>query len=279
MENLNQESQTTETTEVKKVEAKAKKGERKEHSKESLNFKCEQFFGKNWKFVGGFIAVALLVFAYEISNISERMETLEEVVRENNGKVVLTTTDGRAIKVTKEPLKAEYLKQFAISIFLNNFIVSRSQLTNNFEKPNFKNYDEVLDNVPSLRNILRNFIDSKNDEKAGIKANPQAVGDLRAYVQWLISAVAQDKLPEYIAIKDYNLEKYEYSGNSFDIELSIIIIAQSYILSQNEYKQQQGIFKLKAQGDFDLSKSSDINPYGMRINSLKIQPVVKDTKA
>lgn len=79
------------------------------------------------------------------------MENLEEVVRENNSKVVLTTSDGRAIKVTKEPLKAEYLKQFATSVYVNHFIVSRSQLTNNFEKPNFKDYSEVLDNVPNLK--------------------------------------------------------------------------------------------------------------------------------
>lgn len=242
---------------------------------ESLNFKCEQFFGKNWKFVGGFIALALLVLAYELSEISSRMQSLEKIVFENNSKVVLTTSDGRAIKVTKEPLKAEYLKQFATSTFVNGFIVSRSQLTNNFEKPNFKDYGEALNNIPHLKNILINFIDSKADPEQNIEINQVAVGDLRAYVQWLISAVAQDKLPEYIAIKDYSLEKYEYDGNRFNLELNIKVIAQSYILSQNNYISQDGIFKIVSQGSFDLSKSSNINPYGMRINRIKVNPIVK----
>ena len=245
---------------------------------ESLNFKCEQFFGKNWKFVASFIALALLVLAYELSEISSRMQSLEEIVFENNSKVVLTTSDGRAIKVTKEPLKAEYLKQFATSIFVNSFIVSRSQLTNNFEKTNFKDYSEALNNLPNLKNILIYFIDSKEDKKHNTAVNAIAVGDLRAYVQWLISAVAQDKLPEYIAIKDYSLEKYEYEGNKFNLELNIKVMAQSYILSQDTYISQQGIFKIISQGSFDLSKSSDINPYGMRIERIKINPVVKSSQ-
>ncbi|ARE81411.1 hypothetical protein [Campylobacter helveticus] len=274
--NLTQElKETKENKETKPSEMKKKSSPRKS---ESLNFKCEQFFGKNWKFVASFIALALLVMAYEMSNINERMSSLEQIVQENNGKVVLTTSDGRAIKVTKEPLKAEYLKQFALSTYVNNFIVSRSQLTNDFQKVNFKNYDELLANVPNLRVILREFMDSKADESKKIEVNKVAVGDLRAYVQWLIAATAQDKLPEYIAIKDYSVDKYEYSANQFTIELSIKVVAQSYILSRNEYVSQQGIFKIKSKGSFDLSKSSDINPYGMRIESLKIEPIIKTSQ-
>lgn len=258
-----------------KVNGKETKDNKSFLKTESLNFKCEQFFGKNWKFVASFIALALIVLAYEMSEISSRMESLEKIVFENNSKVVLTTSDGRAIKVTKEPLKAEYLKQFATSTFVNSFIVSRSQLTNNFEKPNFKDYGEALNNLPNLKNILLYFMDSKEDKENNIPVNAVAVGDLRAYVQWLISAVAQDKLPEYIAIKDYSLEKYEYEGNKFNLELNIKVIAQSYILSQDTYVSQSGIIKIISQGSFDLTKSSDINPYGMRIERIKINPIVK----
>ncbi|EAI9880158.1 hypothetical protein F7N80_09460 [Campylobacter coli] len=243
---------------------KTEKQKKEVRKTEDINFKCNQFFGKNWKYIAFFIALTMILGAYELSKISSRMQNLEKIVQENNGKVVLTTSDGRAIKVTKEPLKAEYLKQFAVSVYVNNFIVSRSQLTNNFEKPNFKDYSEVLDNVPFLRIILKEFMESKT-----------SIGDLRAYVQWLISSVAQDKLPEYIAIKDYSVDKYEYSGNKYSIEISIKVIAQSYILSENAYKQQEGIFKISSKGSFDLSKSTDVNPYGLKIDSLKISPVIK----
>ncbi|EAK3496111.1 hypothetical protein ABZL51_001617 [Campylobacter jejuni] len=259
--------------------------EKNNHSKkeirkeENLNFKCEQFFGKNWKYVGLFIGLSLLIVAYEVSNISSRMEKLEKVVEDNNGKVVLTTSDGRALKVTKEPLRAEYLKQYAISVYVNNFIVSKSQLTNNFEKNSFKNYGEVLKGVPTLRNIFYYYIDSKADDAKNIKVNKKALGDLIAYTQWLISAVAEDKLPEYISIKDYSLDKYEYNGNKYKIELSIKVIAQSWIISQGAYTQQQGIFKIVSEGSFDLSKSNDINPYGLRIESLKIYPLIKSNSS
>ncbi|CAD7289527.1 hypothetical protein LMG7974_01604 [Campylobacter majalis] len=232
--------------------------------KETMGFKCEQFFGKNWKFVGSFIGISMLVMAYQIGDISSKMDELTKVVYENNGKVVLTTTDGRALKVVKEPLKAEYLKQFAVSTFVNNFIVSKSQLTNNFEKIQFSNPSEVLDNVPSLRMILKNYIDT-----------PQGAGDIKAYSTWLISAVVNDKLPEYIALKDYSLDRYEYNQNKYELEISIKVIAQSWIIAKNEYVAQNGVIKIKANGSFDLGKSNDINPYGMRIDRLIITPVIK----
>lgn len=260
---------------INKEQSKLKRDKKAEPYKESLNFHCEQFFGKNWKYIASFLGIAILVSAYELHNISSKINDLEQVVLENNEKVVLTTSDGRAIKVTKEPLKAEYLKQFAISTYINNLIVSRSQLTNNFKTNQFKDYGEVMDNVPQIRNILTNFMDYKEDEEKGIKVNQIAVGDLRAYVQWLISATAQDKLPEYIAIKDYSVEKYEYTGNKFSTEIIIKVVAQSYILSDNTYKQQIGNFKIISDGSFDLNKSSDINPYGMRIERLKIEPITK----
>lgn len=243
--------------------------------KESMNFKCEYFFGKNWKFVAFFIGIAILVCAYELNSISYRMKQLERIVLENNEKVVLTTTDGRAIKVTKEPLKAEYLKMFVVSTFVNNFIVSRSQLTNNFSQIAFKNYSEVLDNVPQIRNILHNFMDYQNDSKKNIVANRIAVGDLRGYVQWLINAVAQDRLPEYIVLKDYSVEKYEYEGDKFSIAINIKVVTQSYILSRNEYQQGESTFSISGTGKFYLERSSDVNPYGLRIESLKINPVTK----
>ena len=273
--NKNNVEEKTKDKNKKQNEKSKKNAVAKDPHKESLNFHCEQFFGKNWKYIASFLGIAILIFAYELNHISTKMNDLEQVVLENNSKVVLTTSDGRAIKVTKEPLKAEYLKQFAISTYVNNLIVSRSQLTNNFQASQFKDYGEVMDNVPQIRNILTNFMDYKEDEEKGIQVNQVAVGDLRAYVQWLISATAQDKLPEYIAIKDYSVEKYEYTGNKFSTEIIIKVVAQSYILSENNYKQQNGNFRIISEGSFDLNKSSDINPYGLRIERIKIEPIVK----
>nr|MBP3724489.1 hypothetical protein [Campylobacter sp.] len=117
-----------------------------------------------------------------------------------------------------------------------------------------------------------------NKERDG-SLNEQAIGDLRAYIQWLISAVAQDKLPEYISLKDYSVDKYEYSGNKFSIVISINTIAQSYILATDKYVSQNGIFTIQSQGSFDLSKATDVNPYGMRIERIKINPIIKGSNA
>ncbi|RAX56487.1 hypothetical protein CCZ01_09335 [Helicobacter monodelphidis] len=236
---------------------------------ESLNFKCEQFFGKNWKYIFFGIILGCFVIALEIHSISNRMESLEQIVLDNNGKVVFATSDGRAIKVTKTPLKAEYLKQFAISTYVNNFIYSRAQLTNDFSKPNFTKYSDILENAPNLALIFREYIN---------KEDKQAIGDLIAYLQWLMSAIAQDKLPEYIAIKDSSVNAYEYSANHFKISLEIKVIAQSFIIAKNEYVNQNGVIKIVSEGSFDLTKSSDANPYGLRIKRFSIVVPTKDNQ-
>ncbi|EEU7469631.1 hypothetical protein HEJ31_000521 [Campylobacter jejuni] len=234
--------------------------------KESLSFKCEQFFGKNWKYVFFFVCFCLIVMTWQINSMNSSISDLKQVVADNNGKVVLTTTDGRAIRVIKEPIKAEYLKQFAVSTIVNNFVISRAQLTNNFTKPNFKDYNDVLQTVPSLKTLFVNFIDTKDK---------QSIGDFRAYLQWLISAVAQDKLPEYISIKDYSVDKYEYNQNTFNMTVSIKVISQNYIIALNEYSNNQGVITVTAKGSFNLERATDINPYGLRISELAINPVTK----
>ena len=237
---------------------------------ENLNFKCEQFFGKNWKYVFSFMAFAILIVAYEIHTISTRMASLEKTVADNNGKVVMTTMDGRAIRVVKEPLKAELLKHFAASSLVNNLVVSRSLLTQDFSRLTYKDYGEMLESVQSLATIYRDFLDTKKGEEDKV-----AIGDFIAYLQWLLSAVAQDKLPEFITIKDYTIDNYQYNGDKFTIEISVKTVTQSYLIAKDDYVTQQGVFKIAVEGDFNLEKSSDINPYGMRIHRLKINPLVK----
>ena len=233
---------------------------------ETLSWKAERFFAKNWQYIFWGIIIAMLIVAWSLYNITTRMTSLEATVAENNGKVVLTTSDGRAIKVTKTPLKAEYLKQFTVSTFVNNFIVSRAQLTDNFNKNTFTKFSNILENSQSLAMIYTDYLD---------KENKQAVGDFTSYLQWLLSAIGQDKLPEYIAIRDYNIQEFEYNENKFRIVLNVSVSAQSYILAQAQYFTQNGNIKIIATGTYNLEQSSDNNPYGMRINSFGIDMITK----
>lgn len=233
---------------------------------ESLSFKCEMFFGKNWKYIFWGMIIALLIFAYQLSSINGQMKKLEQVIYENNSKVVLTTTDGRAIKVVKTPLKAEYLKQFAVSVFVNNFIASRYMLTDNFNKTNIQNYKNILENSKNLGDIYLHFLN---------KENKDAVGQFVSYLQWLINAIATDKLPEYINIVNYQINSFEYNENTYTIDISIKVATNSYILALGKYRSESGIVRIKANGDFSLERSTDNNPYGMYINSFEIEMVTK----
>jgi len=233
---------------------------------EKLSFKCEMFFGKNWKHIFWGIVVLLLLFLWQISQISNRMQELEKVVYENNGKVVFSTADGRAIRVTKEPLKAENLKLYATSVFVNNFIASRSMLTKDFSKTNIATYKDILENTKTLGDIYLYFLD---------KENKDAVGQFINYIQWLINGIATDKIPEYINILEYTINSFVYKDNRYAIDLSIKVATNSYILALGKYRDEIGQINIKAKGDFDLQRSSDANPYGMNINNFSITAVTK----
>jgi hypothetical protein len=234
--------------------------------KESTEYKAEIFFAKNWKYIFWALIVVLILQLWGWNNITGEMKDLKQVVRENNDKVVLTTTDGRAIKVTKEPIKAEYLKAYAVSTFANGFIVGRANVTNNFEETKFMKPSDVIKNAPNLANIWTNFI--RDDDKI-------LKGKFLSYLNWLINAIATDKLPEFIAIQNYVVDKYEYEGNKFKIGISVTVNAQSYVLSLGKYVSSKGVITIEGEGYFDLSYSKDDNPYGMNMTDFKINMVTK----
>lgn len=234
--------------------------------KESLSFKAEMFFAKNWKFIFWGLIIVLILQTYRWHDLSNSMRSLEDTVRDNNSKVVLTTVDGRAIKVTKEPIKAEYLKAYAVSKFANGFIVGRANITNNFEDTSIIKASDVLKNTAILGDIWTNFI--KDDDKL-------MKGKFVSYLNWLINAIAIDKLPEFIAIQNYNVDKFEYEGNKFKIGLTVTVNAQSYILSLGKYVSNKGQITIEGEGGFDLNDSTDTNPYGMSITDFKINMITK----
>ncbi|MDR0467250.1 MAG: hypothetical protein LBG67_00150 [Campylobacteraceae bacterium] len=236
---------------------------------EDFNFLANQFFGRNWKFIFYGLMITLLFGVWSINKISNKIHELEKTVEDNNGKVVLLTTDGRVVRITKEPLKAEYFKQYAVSIFVNNFIVDRSRITNNFSTKQFKSANDVLANSKNLNLVYNEFIN---------KENAQSVGYFGSYLNWLLNAIGQDTLPEYISITDYSVNKYEHNGKNFKITIDIKVAAQSFMLAQNKYIQQSGSVLIEGEGEFDFAQATDTNPFGMKINGFTIRMVTKDNR-
>ena len=253
-----------------KIEQQPKLKKVKESSGvEDFNFLANQFFGRNWKFIFWGLMITLLFGVWSINRISNKIYELEKIVEDNNGKVVLLTTDGRVVRITKEPLKAEYFKQYAVSIFVNNFIVDRSRITNNFSTKQFKSANDVLANSKNLNLIYNEFINQKN---------AQSVGYFGSYLNWLLNAIGQDTLPEYISITDYSVNKYEHNGQNFKITIDIKVAANSYILAEAKYVQQSGSVLIEAEGEFNFSSATDNNPFGMKINSFNIKMVTKSSR-
>lgn len=230
--------------------------------KNTLDQKAELFFAKNWKYLFGTIALAVLIIVWEIHSIGGKMENLEKTVAENNGKVVLTTTDGKAVNTTPD---VKLLEEHIVYTLVNNIIVPRSQFPANSNQgsPNDEKY--ILNNSKTLKMIQENYLSN----------NGSAFGDFEGHKQRLLTTIGQDNLPEYIAIKDYDVTFSRYSGNSFEISLDVAVTARSQTTVAGKYLTQNGTVEISANGTFDLWLSSAHNPYGMKINGLKIVMITK----
>jgi hypothetical protein len=229
---------------------------------ESLSWRTELFFTKNWKYFFWGIILFILIVAWKIHLVNGKIENLEGVVAKNNGKVVLVTTDGRAVGVIKSPLQKEYLMRYAVSVFANNFIVSRYDVTNNFKKNSFSNATEVLANSEKLTMAHKEYLNNSNE---------QALKSFSTYLQWLLTAVNEDKLPEYITLKNYYINSYDYNGSSFWADFNIGVIVQS---RTNNIRRDETI-RVSANYTFDLGASSDSNPHGVKINEFAINMTTK----
>jgi hypothetical protein len=145
-------------------------------------------------------------------------------------------------------------------------IVSRAGQTNNFKIDNFKKFSDVLERSKGLGLIYTDFIDKEDKQK---------IGYLTAYLNWILDAMAKDKLSEYVNISDYKFDVYTFDKNTFHAELSIFVVTQNYMIAQGQYVPKNGVIKIAVDGNFNLENSTDVNPYGLRFDSLKIEMPTK----
>jgi hypothetical protein len=225
---------------------------------EPLNWKAEPFFAKDWKYLFFGTILVLLIVAWEIYSINSRMDSFKKTVVEDNGKFV-----NAAEKIANTPFRAEYLKEYIMPVFANNFIVSRAQFIGN----SFKNRDDILANSKTLR-MAQKYLNNSS-----IQANR----DFTNYLQWLLNAVNEDKLPEYITIKDYSYigGSYDYNGNRFWANFNVAVTALSWSVAQVRDVRHDGMIKVSANGTFDLGSSSGNNPYGIKIDGFAINMITK----
>ncbi len=233
---------------------------------ETLAFKAERIFAKNW-FVIAIVSIGITFYAlYVLEKTASAIEDLKDTVYTNNLYTIMTTVDGRSIKVKKTKLEAKFIEKWLAKTLVENFIVSRSEITDNFKVNKFTSPSDVIANSYKLQFIYQDLMSKKNKESQK---------DLRTYLFKLQSMLGEDKMPEFITINNYKVEYFKFNQNSFSIKVNVSVGTVNYDLSKDSKYEKRGVVPIEVKGYVDLAESTELNPYGLIIKNFKIGVVVK----
>ncbi|RXI43423.1 hypothetical protein CRU99_07770 [Malaciobacter mytili] len=259
------ENNITESIELEKKQG-LKKTNNIQSQSESIVFKAERIFAKNW-FVIAFISISLAFYSVYVSEKNANaVLQLEKMVQNNNLYAIMTTIDGRSIKVTKTKLEAKFIEKWLANTIVSNFIVSRSEITKDGKQSKFTSPKDVIKNSFKLQFIYSDLMSKKD---------VQSQKDLRTYLFKLQAMIAEDNLPEYITIREYTSEYFTFKENTFEIKVNVKVLTNNYDISTDQYYLKKGVIPISVKGYVDLSKSTELNPYGLIIETFNIGVITK----
>jgi len=253
----------SEKIEENKVEVKVKK---EIATNESIAFKAERVFAKNW-YIIAILSISVAFYALYVSEkTANAINSLKDTVYTNNLYTIMTTVDGRSIKVKKTKLEAKFIEKWLAKTLVTNFIVSRAELTHNFKINKFASPKDVITNSFKLQFIYTDLMSKKDKE---------AQQNLRTYLFKLQSMLGDDTMPEFITINRYSIESFTFNENKFSMKVNVNVGTINYDLSRDEKYEKQGNIPIVVSGYVDLAKSTELNPYGLILNNFKIGVMVK----
>lgn len=228
---------------------------------ETVVYKAERLFAKNWFIIAVFSIAVSFYALYVAQNTAKANQGLINEVRSNNLYVVFTTADGRSIKVQKTKLEPKYIEKWLARTLVDNLIVSRAELTDNYRISQFGSPADVIKNSHKLQFIYNDLMKKEDVESQKY---------LRTYLFKLQAMMADNTLPEIITINEYNNEYFKFSENKFNIKTNVRVFTINYDISTDEKYEKIGVIPIEVEGYVDLAKSTELNPYGLIIKSFKI---------
>ncbi len=249
-----------------KEKIKKEKIEVKGAMDESVAYRAEKIFARNWFIIAIFSFCVVFYAVYVSEKAIAALVKIEKTVYESSLYTVMTTVDGRSIKVNKTRLEAKFIEKWLAKTIVSNFIISRSELTKGFQINSFKTPKEVIKSSYKLRYIYEDLISDK--EK-------QAQKDLRTYIFKLQSMLGNDTLPEYITINSYSTTYFRFNDSKFSMKVNAKVGTINYDISRDKKYARQGEIPIEIEGYVDLSRSTELNPYGLIIKTFTIGVMVK----
>jgi len=227
----------------------------------------KNFLKVNWFILWGMLVVstcAVLFSSYRMMSVATK---LEKDIAENSKAVILLTASGHPIKAEKSIIDSS---SAAFSSVLKNtltrgLVFDYEQLT--------KNYRAIPEDINEIYNAHENFTEFGDNFVA-----PEGRDSLIAYVKRLGQLIHSDNLPEKISITSTSVADYATSTEGFSITLVSNVGLSYFLRERNEMVKGVGAITIKAEGFFNPSRGTVINPLGIQFRAISVTPVAKRTE-
>ena len=228
------------------------------------------------------IVVIAIFFSYliyqmsiELSNLSNTVNKVQEVLKVNQENVIMVTETGQVFNARKTSFDNERLKEVIGRTFLDIF-VSVGQITNgNINE--VESYKDILKNTNLLERFYENYILLKGSENSDfedirLKYETTAKETFDYYLKQVFNNYNTNLLP--FNIDSIGIKVISFSQNNVGLFKLKIEYLSNQRIYKNTTKGGQAIFETvnakeiyKVVAYTDIHKSTYQNPFGLKIIS------------
>ena len=221
----------------------------------------------NWIIAIGII----LTFGYlslKIGSVLDMVKNNELTMKEDVGKVIFLTSDGRVMRMQKQPVSYadKRMTLYIANLVQTHLIQDLVSISKGFKVSYTSGY-----------NLVNRYKAFKDFEPYLLNKNW-----IYQYANNILLLISNDNYPEYINPYDRKIVKFvilDPKTNTFKIVINFKVIKRSYLrelTTANKYKTAYSTISFKATGFFNVDKyGSLVNPFGLKFTNINITLLTK----
>jgi len=218
-----------------------------------------------WKIITGMsiftLVFSLLTLLVVSSRTSSNISAMEEILNAHINKVILMAPDGKVMEVDKVPMKPSMYKQYIRYVVAEKLLIDKYRLTEGFNI--IANNIDVLYNQSNFVRKLFDFFPTKDE-------SPQSYNKLVAYLEFLLSQLNADDLPEFIHVVDVINDDIIENNNEFVYKGKYNVKVISLDIVTKNIRETLVDVDVAIKGKFEPLEGTFDNPYGLKIEDFRL---------
>lgn len=233
--------------------------------------KIRDWVARRFHIVIGASAISLVASAITliyVSNSKEKqLQAWQKIAEEMSSKVVVATVDGRVALVEKQPLQYEIAKAVVNQFVRDTFLFDIQHLFGGINPKNKPvNFKDFLNKSPLVKKIIEMKCYTKNGVKYFLSIFKYYYGFYQG--QQLI------RIPLTIYLKQPENERFEYKKDGSFTYRATWDVEFTYISPPDKIERGEGTMEIEMRGFFKPFEGNPFNPLGIKIDYIKIRPVL-----